>query len=136
MWERLHRRLLDRLGEADQIDWKRASLWTRRVWPLPGVQRTGPNPTDKGKAGSKRHLVVDRRGIPLSVIHQAADVHDSKVLEEVVDAISAIRKPRGRPRKRPEKLHADKGYDFPRCREALRKRGITPPADSSAGHRV
>ncbi len=37
-----------------------------------------------------------------------------------------IRKPRGRPRKRPKKLHADKGYDFPRCREALRKRGITP----------
>ena len=31
---------------------------------------------------------------------------------------------RGRPRKRPEKLHADKGYDFPRCREALRERGI------------
>ncbi len=48
-------------------------------------------------------------------------------MEEVVDAIEPIRKPRrGRPRKRPKKLHADKGYDFPRCREALRKRGITP----------
>ena len=31
-----------------------------------------------------------------------------------------------RPRKHPKKLHADKAYDFPRCREALRKRGITP----------
>lgn len=29
-----------------------------------------------------------------------------------------------RPRKRPEKLHADKGYDYPRCRKALRRRGI------------
>ncbi len=58
--------------------------------------------------------------------HTTANVHDSKVLEEVVDAISAIRKPRGRPRKRPKKLHADKAYDFPRCREVLRKRGITP----------
>jgi IS5 family transposase len=48
-------------------------------------------------------------------------------LEEAVDAISPIRKPSGgRPRKRPKKLHADKAYDFPRCREALRKRGITP----------
>jgi len=57
----------------------------------------------------------------------AANVHDSKVLEESVDAISPIRKPhRGRPRKRPAKLHADKAYDFPRCRQALRKRGITP----------
>jgi IS5 family transposase len=71
--------------------------------------------------------VVDREGIPLSVTHTAANVHDSKVLEEAVDAISPIRKPRrGRPRKRPNKLHADKAYDFPRCREALRKRGITP----------
>lgn len=55
--------------------------------------------------------------------HTAANVHDSKVLEEVVGAIEPIRKPRGRPRKRPKKkLHADKGYDFPRCRKALRKR--------------
>ena len=44
-----------------------------------------------------------------------------------MDAIEPIRRPgRGRPRKRPEKLHADKGYDddFPRCRKALRERGI------------
>jgi IS5 family transposase len=68
--------------------------------------------------------MVDREGIPLCVIHSAANVHDSKVLEEAVDAISPIRKPRGRPRKRPKKLHAEKGYDFPRCRQALRKRGI------------
>ena len=54
----------------------------------------------------------------------AANVHDSKAFEELVDTIAAIRRSRGRPRKRPEKLHADKGYDFPRCRKALRKRGV------------
>jgi transposase len=73
--------------------------------------------------------VVDRESIPLTVRHSAANVRDSKMLEEVVDAVRAIHGPRGRPgrpRKRPKKLHADKGYDFPRCREALRKRGITP----------
>ena len=63
--------------------------------------------------------------MPLAVALTAANVHDSKVLEETVDAIPPIRKPRrGRPRKRPVKLHADKGYDFPGCREALRRRGI------------
>jgi transposase len=44
-----------------------------------------------------------------------------------VDAIEPIKRPHGRPgrpRKRPEKLHADKAYDFARCRKALRKRGI------------
>ena len=57
----------------------------------------------------------------------AANVHDSKVLEEAVDAIEPISQPHGRPgrpRKRPEKLHADKAYDFPRCRKALRTRSI------------
>src|SRR5215217_2119088 len=90
----------------------RGLLWTRRACPPPGGQKTGKNPTDKGKQGSKRHLMIDREGIPLSVTHSAANVHDSKVLEEAVDAISPIRKPRGRPRKRPKKLHADKAYDF------------------------
>ncbi len=68
--------------------------------------------------------MVDGRGTPLAVRHTAANVHDSKMIEEAMDAISPIRRPRGRPRKRPEKLHADKGYDFPRCRKALRKRGV------------
>ena len=71
--------------------------------------------------------MVDRRGVPLAVSHSAANVHDSKMLEETVDAIRPVRRPRGRPgrpRKRPKKLHADKGYDFARCRKALRKRGI------------
>ena len=35
-------------------------------------------------------------------------------------------RPAGRPHKRPAKLHADRGYDYPRCRRALRRRNITP----------
>ena len=50
-------------------------------------------------------------------------MHD-KVFEELVDAVEPIKGPRGRPRKRPEKLHADKGYDYPRCRRFLRRLGI------------
>ena len=51
------------------------------------------------------------------------------MLATMLDAVSPIRRPRGRPgrpRKRPERLHADKAYDFDRCRQALRRRGITP----------
>jgi transposase len=104
--ERLHQKLLERLGEADQIEWERASLDSASV-PAPGGHKTGANPTEKGKSGSKRHVVVEREGIPLCVIHSAANVHDSKVLEETADAIEPIRKSsRGRPRKRPKKLHA------------------------------
>jgi DDE family transposase len=106
VWERLHRRLLDRLGERSGSDWLGEGSLDSASVAAPGSQRTGPNPTNKRKAGSKRHIIVDREGVPLAVIHTAANVHDSKVLEEVMDAIEPIRKPRGRPRKRPKKLHA------------------------------
>jgi transposase len=89
-----------------------------------GGEKTGPNPTDKGKPGSKRHLVVDRGGVPLAAMLTAANAHDSMVFEDLVDAIEPIRRPRGRPRKRPKKLHADKAYDDEKCKRALRKRGI------------
>ena len=90
-----------------------------------GGARIGKTPTDRGEPGSKRHLVSDRKGVPLTVALTAANVHDSRVFEEMVDAVEPVKRPgRGRPRKRPEKPQADRGYDFPRCREALRRRGI------------
>jgi transposase len=52
----------------------------------------------------------------------------SVLLEAMVDAVAPVKGPRGRPgrpRKRPAKLHGDKGYDHRRCRLALRRRGIT-----------
>jgi transposase len=65
----------------------------------------------------------------LAVGLSAANTHDSLLLEVMVDAVLPVKGPRGRPgrpRKRPANLHGDKGYDFPRCRRALRRRGITP----------
>jgi transposase len=39
VWERLHRVLLDRLGEADQIDWERASLDSASIPAKRGAQK-------------------------------------------------------------------------------------------------
>jgi IS5 family transposase len=92
-----------------------------------GGEQTGKDPTNRGKLGTKRHIVVDRKGLPLAMTISGSNVHDSRMLEEAVDAIAPLRLPakrRGRPRKRPTKLHADKGYDYPRCRRGLRQRGI------------
>ncbi len=72
---------------------------------------------------------MDPRGVPLAMQLSAANVHDSKLLEPLVDAVQPIRRPlgqSGRPRKRPMKLHADKGYDYAHLRRALRQRRITP----------
>jgi IS5 family transposase len=71
-------------------------------------------------------VVVDRQGIPLAVTLSAANVHDSRMMLETVDAVAPVRGKRGRPRQRPAKLHADKAYDSRALREELRRRGITP----------
>jgi len=84
-----------------------------------GGVAVGPNPTDRGKGGTKCHLVTDRRGIPLAVRLTGANRHESTVFEELLDAIPPIKRPSGQRRRRPDKLHADKAYDVPRCRRAL-----------------
>ena len=91
-----------------------------------GGEKTGENPTDRGKQGTKRHLVVDKEGIPLAIQLTGANVSDTTMLEQTVDAIVPIKGPKGRPRKRPAKLHADKGYESRKNKAALRRRGITP----------
>jgi len=65
--------------------------------PSGGGELTGPNPTDRGKPGSKYHLLVDRGGIPLAVGLSAANTHDSVRLEPMVDAVPAIKGPVGGP---------------------------------------
>ena len=90
-------------------------------------EKTGPNPTDRGKNGSKRHLIVEASGIPLAVEHTGANVHDSELAIALVDGIRPIRQPRGRPRRRPDEVLADRAYDAEeKIRKPLRKRGITP----------
>ena len=57
----------------------------------------------------------------------AANTHDSRLFEPLLETNPGVRPRRGRPgrpRHRPEKLHADKGYDYPRCRRYLHRRGI------------
>jgi putative transposase len=49
---------------------------------------TGPNPTDRGKRGTKRHLLTDKNGMPLSVvITTAANTHDMKAAITTIDRI-------------------------------------------------
>ena len=89
------------------------------------AEAVGPSPTNRGKQGTKHHLVVDARGTPLAAVLSGANINDHLVLEQVIDAIVPVRsgKP-GRPRFRPDKVHADKGYDFEVCRRVLKERGI------------
>ena len=46
---------------------------------------TGSNPTDRSKLGTKRHILTDKDGIPLSVVISSASTHDIKAVTEVID---------------------------------------------------
>jgi len=71
-------------------------------------------------------VITDRKGIPLTCALTAANLHDSNILETLLDTIPALKNRHGRPTRRPKKLHADKGYDFEKCRTACRLRHIKP----------
>ena len=85
---------------------------------------TGPNPVDRGKSGSKIHVLSDRAGIPLSVAVSAANTNDSSALKPLIMAIPAIKSRRGPRRRKPAKLHADKAYDQADLRRWVRDQGI------------
>jgi transposase len=44
----------------------------------------------------------------------------------LIQAIPAVRGRRGRPRRRPQALYADRGYDYDKHRQQVRSAGITP----------
>ncbi|ACR31222.1 Transposase [Burkholderia glumae BGR1] len=91
-----------------------------------GGRKTGPNPTDRARPGSKHHVLVDANGVPLVAILTGANTNDVTQLLPLVDAIPPIRGVRGRPLQKPGVVYADRGYDSTRHRRALRERGIKP----------
>jgi transposase len=79
----------------------------------------------RGGFTTKLHLACDGRGRPLAVVLTSGQRHESTQLGAVLDAIRVPRPGgRGRPRKRPDHVIADKGYSYPACRQLLHRRGI------------
>ncbi len=89
-------------------------------------RQTGPNPTDRAKPGSKRHLICDSRGLPLAIQLTGANRNDSQQALALVDAIPHLQGERGRPRHRPDCVVGDRGYDAEVIRRGLRARHIMP----------
>jgi transposase len=120
VFDQLHLKVLDRLGELGQLDWSRASVDSASVG-----DHVGANPVDRGKPGSKLHLVCDGSGLPLTAAVTAANIGDTTVFQAVLDDVPLIRTSAGQRRRRPSKVHADKGGDSHANRGYLRRRGIT-----------
>src|SRR3982751_6231437 len=73
VWRAVHHTLLNWLGPLGGIPGGRGSLDSTSVRAKRGGEETGPNPTDRGKRGSKYHLVVDSQGVPLAACLSAAN---------------------------------------------------------------
>jgi hypothetical protein len=84
-----------------------------------GGELTGPNPTDRGKAGTKYHIVASTDGLPLGVVPSAANVHDTRLFPHLLRLAQVVCAAIGR-------LYADAGYDSAANRGLCLRDGIEP----------
>jgi transposase len=89
-----------------------------------GGSETGPSPVDRARSGSKHHLLVDATGIPLAWTVTGGNRHDVTQLLPLLDRVPPVRGLSGRPRTKPERIIADRGYDYDKYRRELHRRGI------------
>ncbi len=89
-----------------------------------GGDLIGPNPTDRGKPGTKKSLLVEAAGGPLAVVVAGANIHDTKLLAATLDAV-VVPRPVPTPQT-PQHLCLDKAYDNPTGEAAAQAHGYTP----------
>ena len=94
--------------------------WRRRRWE---GKKTGPNPTDRGKGGSKRSVLTEAHGIPISLVIDGANRHDMRLAG---DTLSALMLERPEPTAaHPQGLCLDQGYGYAEVRETVAQFGFT-----------
>src|SRR5918994_1090522 len=104
--------------ESGGISWKWQAMDSKNS-PTPlGGDKTGKNPTDRGKQGAKMNLLVDQRGAPLSVVLTGANRHDKISAVELIVSIALKR-----PAQKEQHLCAEKAYDGSEVREFASSEG-------------
>ena len=120
VFAKLMRRLARFYGKKRKVKWKWQALDSKSCASPLGCEGTGRNPTDRGKQGSKIHLLVDKRGAPLGVVITGANRHDKTAAVDLIISIVVER-----PAKK-QHLCADKAYDSTDIREFVTLAGYTP----------
>jgi putative transposase len=103
------------------IDWQWVGVDGSMAKARLGGEDTGPSPVDGGKLGTKRSVLVDGRGVPLAVVLDGANRHDSKMLGDTLDARVA-----DWPKGCTPNCCLDKGYDGEPSRQAVIDSGMEP----------
>jgi putative transposase len=84
-------------------------------------KKTGPSPTDRAKRGTKRSLLTEGGGIPLSVVVDGANRHDMKLLRPTLHQMPLCYPPLAQ---HSINVCLDKGYDFDEIRQYLSRAGF------------
>jgi putative transposase len=105
------------------IDWEWLALDGAMGKAPLGGEKTGRNPTDRGKRGVKRSVLTDGRGVPLGAAIDGANRNDHKLMRPTLEAIP-VRRPRPT-RRRPQHLCLDKGFDYDEPRALAEEFGFT-----------
>jgi hypothetical protein len=84
-----------------------------------GGDLTGPNPTDRGKRGTKYHIVVSTEGLPLGAVASAANINDTTMFPELLRLALVVGVAISH-------LLADAGYDSADNRWLCLRQGIRP----------
>jgi putative transposase len=105
LFDQLFKKMVRYYAREQRIGWKWQSV-DIMMSPAPlGGADTGKNPTDRGKFGSKIHLLVDESGAPLAVYITGANQHDKWSADDLVIFI-VVKRPHSE-----QHFCADKGYD-------------------------
>jgi putative transposase len=133
VFERIWAVLIENCEELGGVDWRWQSADGAMGKARFGGDCVGPNPTDRGKNGTKRSVVVEADGGPLGVVVAGANVHDTKLLKETIESI-VVERPEPS-EKSPQHLCLDKGYDNPTGHRAAGRR-ITFRTSARMFHRL
>jgi len=119
IFAKLWAELLTECDDLEQVqwDWQAADGWLGKA--RMGGDQIGPNPTDRAKNGTKKSLLTDGAGGPLSIVIAPANVNDHKLLEQTLASI-VVARPKAT-RATPQHLCLDKGYDNEPSRQVVKE---------------
>ncbi|MFF0557982.1 IS5 family transposase, partial [Streptomyces sp. NPDC004266] len=126
VWPRLHEVLLAKLRSVNALGFSRAAADGSHIRALKGGSKTGRSPVDRGRTGSKHHLITDATGIPLATTLTGGNRNDVTQLIPLLQAVPPVRGKRARPRRRPDVVLGDRGYDHDKHRRPVRDLGVKP----------
>jgi transposase len=126
VWDRLHADLLRLLRQEDKLDPEVAIVDSVMVRAFGGGAATGPSPVDRRKSGTKYTLLVDRHGAPIGIRTAPANASDQTQLLPLVVHFPQIGGKPGRPKRLPDAVVADRGFDNDHLRWLLAWLGVEP----------